>query len=97
MSEDPTVTDPELYRVVFENDRVRVLEYRDTPGTVTHGHHHGDSVLITLSGFRREITVGGTVRPVEMSAHEVHWVAAQDHVGHNVGATDSHVLFVELK
>ncbi len=31
-SDDPTVTDPDLYRVIFENDRVRVLEYRDGPG-----------------------------------------------------------------
>jgi beta-alanine degradation protein BauB len=29
MPSDPTITDPGLYRVVFENDRVRVLEYRD--------------------------------------------------------------------
>ena len=33
MPSDPTITDPGLYRVVFENDRVRVLEYRDHPGT----------------------------------------------------------------
>src|SRR5215207_2405810 len=32
MPSDPTYTDPGLYRVVFENDRVRVLEYRDRPG-----------------------------------------------------------------
>ena len=32
---DPTVTDPGLYRVIFENDRVRVLEYRDRPGDRT--------------------------------------------------------------
>ncbi len=97
MRADPTATDPELYRVVFENDRVRVLEYQDTPGAVTHEHHHGDSVLVTLSDFRREITVHGTARAVEMDAHEVHWLPAQDHVGHNVGDTATHVLFVELK
>jgi hypothetical protein len=28
---DPTVTDPDKYRVVFENEAVRVLEYRDDP------------------------------------------------------------------
>jgi hypothetical protein len=35
MPADPTSTDPTLYRVVFENDRVRVLEYRDRPGDRT--------------------------------------------------------------
>ena len=34
-SDDPTVTDPDLYRVIFENDRVRVLEYRDRPAAGT--------------------------------------------------------------
>lgn len=29
---DSTITAPDKYRVVFENDRVRVLEYRDEPG-----------------------------------------------------------------
>lgn len=33
VSVDPAMTDPEAYRVVFENDRVRVLEYRDQPDT----------------------------------------------------------------
>lgn len=31
MERDPTVTDPEAYRTIFENDRVRVLEYSDKP------------------------------------------------------------------
>lgn len=32
MADDPACTDPDKYRVVFENNQVRVLEYRDTPG-----------------------------------------------------------------
>lgn len=97
MEQDPTTTDPHLYQVVFENERVRVLEYRDHPGDETHRHHHGDSVMVTLSAFKREITVDDTVRPVELPAHHVQWVPAQEHVGHNVGTTETHVLFIELK
>lgn len=97
MEQDPTTTDPQLYKVIFENERVRVLEYQDHPGDRTHEHHHGDSVMVTLSAFRREITVDGTVHPVEMDAHHVQWAPAQNHVGHNVGTTDTRVLFVELK
>lgn len=32
---DPTTTDPDKYQVIFENDRVRVLKYRDEPGQST--------------------------------------------------------------
>jgi len=31
-SRDPVVTAGAKYKVVLENDRVRVLEYRDSPG-----------------------------------------------------------------
>ena len=94
---DPTVTDPENYTVVFENDRVRVLRYRDTPGTQTHLHHHPDSVMITLSDFTREITVGDATRHVELHPEAAQWLPDQSHVGHNIGSTDTHVMFVELK
>ncbi len=33
MALDPVVTNPDHYTVVFENDRVRVLEYTDRPGS----------------------------------------------------------------
>ena len=32
MDDDPTTTDPNHYRVLWENPRVRVLEYSDMPG-----------------------------------------------------------------
>jgi beta-alanine degradation protein BauB len=57
MPADPTSTDPTLYRVVFENDRVRVLEYRDRPGDRTHPHGHPDSLMLTLSSFSRQAVV----------------------------------------
>ncbi len=56
--DDPTVTDPDTYRVVFENHRVRVLEYRDRPGARTRPHDHPDSVMATLARARRG-AVGG--------------------------------------
>lgn len=95
--DDPTVTDPDKYRVVFENDRVRVLEYRDEPGARTRPHDHPDSVMVTLSGFRRRVSHGDRAREVELGPGEVRWVAAQRHVGENIGDTPSHALFVELK
>ena len=77
MPEDLTSTDPSLYKVVFENDRVRVLEYRDRPGDRTHPHGHPDSVMVTLG--------------------EVRWVGAKTHAGENIGASETHAIFVELK
>lgn len=97
MSIDPTVVDPGLYRVVFENDRVRVLEYRDKPGDRTHPHHHPDSVLYPLNSFRRRISSGGQQVEVELTAGQVRWVSAQEHAGENIGDGETHALFIELK
>lgn len=94
---DPTVTDPDLYRVVFENERVRVLEYRDSPGERTHPHRHPDSVMVTLSSFERRVSSGGRQVDVALSAGEVRWVGAQEHVGENIGTTATHGIFIELK
>ena len=96
-SHDPAVTDPRLYRVIFENRRVRVLEYRDRPGDRTHPHRHPDSVMVTLSAFQRRISSGGRLADVELAAGQVRWVGAQEHIGENTGATATHTIFVELK
>jgi hypothetical protein len=97
MSPDPTVTDPDKYKVVFENDRVRVLEYRDAPGDRTSPHHHPDSVMYTLSSFERRLVHGDRETDVQMSAGRAAWLSEQDHCGENIGTTETHVLFVELK
>ncbi len=98
MSRDPVVTNPDHYEVVFENDRVRVLEYKDRPGDQTTAHEHPDSVMYTLSSFRRRLhSSAGTSREVEMPAGLTGWLPAQQHSGHNIGDTDTHVIFVELK
>lgn len=95
---DPTSTDPDKYKVIFENERVRVLEYRDEPGQATKPHGHPDSVMYTLSSFdRRLVAENGESRDVTLAAGEVRWLAAQTHSGENIGQTPTHVLFVELK
>ncbi len=95
---DPTVTDPDKYVVVFENERVRVLEYRDDPGARTSPHDHPDSVMITLSGFDRRLIAGnGDARDVTLEPAQVRWLDAQTHSGENIGSTPTHVVFVELK
>jgi len=97
-SRDPTSTDGDKYKVVMENDRVRVLEYRDSPGQRTSPHYHPDYVLCALSSFKRKLTVsGGREAVVELKAGQVVWGKAQCHIGENVGDTDTHVLVVELK
>ena len=95
---DPTTTDPDKYKVIFENEQVRVLEYRDEPGQRTSPHQHPTSVMYTLSSFsRRLIAENGESRDVELPAGAVRWLDAQVHSGENIGDSPTHVIFVELK
>lgn len=94
---DPVETNPNHYRVVFENDRVRVLQYSDVPGDRTTPHSHPDSVMVTLSSFRRRLVHGERQTDVSLDAGQVRWLDAQDHLGENIGETETHVMFVEFK
>ena len=94
---DPVNTNPDLYSVAFENDRVRVLRYRDRPGDRTQPHHHPDSVMITFSDFERRLHHGDRSVDVSLRSGEVRWLDAQEHAGENIGDTETVTYFVELK
>ena len=95
---DPVQTDPDKYKSIFENEQVRVLRYHDAPGGKTHMHYHCDTVMYALSSFKRRLTfANGTSKELSFSAGDVMWVAAQSHMGHNIGTTDTDVLLVEQK
>lgn len=97
MGADPTHTDPDKYKVIFENHRVRVLEYKDRPGDATSTHRHPDSVMYTLSSFERRLVHGDREVDAQLEAGRVGWLDAQEHRGENIGGTETHVIFIELK
>lgn len=97
MDDDPTLTDPDHYRTLWENEFVRVLEYRDEPGAITTPHAHPNSVMVTLSGFRRRVFTAEREVEVSLEPGQAVWLAAQRHTGRNIGDTPTHAIFVELK
>lgn len=97
MKQDPVVTNADKYKVIFENERVRVLEYKDKPGAKTTPHDHPDSLMFTLSSFDRKLHFDDKEVQVSKRLGEASWLPAQRHVGENIGTTDTHVIFVELK
>lgn len=95
---DPVHTDGDKYAVRFENDRVRVLEYRDEPGATTRPHAHPAFVLLALSPFERRLLLdGGKAIDRHFAAGDVMFSEAQVHAGRNTGNTPTRVLMVELK
>lgn len=95
LAQDAVQTDGDKYKVLLENDCVRVLDYQDAPGEKTHQHRHPAFVL---SAFRRSLTLpDGRVLVREFKPGDVMWSAAQTHIGENIGASATHVLIVEQK
>jgi quercetin dioxygenase-like cupin family protein len=96
--QDPAETDSDKYRVILENDRTRVLDYRDRPGTKTAQHRHPESVLYALSAFDRRLTFpDGTTKMLRLKPGDVFFLPAQVHIGENIGKTDTHIILVEFK
>ena len=90
--DDPVTTNPDHYRVLWENERVRVLDYLDEPGTETTPHDHP-----TLTDFRRHLVSEDAGVDVELTAGRAVWLPAQRHAGINIGETPTHTILIELK
>ncbi|WP_431278574.1 cytoplasmic protein [Leifsonia poae] len=97
VTDDPTVTNPDHYRTLWENDYVRVVEYLDEPGEQTTPHDHPNSVMVTLSEFDRRLSAGDRISDVHLEAGKAVWLPAQRHSGENIGETATHTILIELK
>jgi quercetin dioxygenase-like cupin family protein len=98
LAQDPAKTDSDKYTVILENERVRVLEYKDKPGERTTMHHHPDFVIYALSAFKRKLTMGDGKEIIrEFKVGDIAWMKDQNHIGENIGKTDTHALIVEIK
>lgn len=97
-AQDAVQTDGDKYKVILENECVRVLDYHDSPGEKTHQHRHPAFVLYALSAFKRTVTLpDGKVLTREFKAGDAMWSDAQTHIGENIGQSPTHVVIVEFK
>jgi len=98
MAEDAAKVAPHVYKVVFENERARVLEVRMKPGESTTRHSHPDYVVYVLSGGKVRFTSpSGESAEVELPAGASMWRKAEEHATENIGTTEIHALFFEPK
>ena len=96
--EDPVKLDPKGYKVLLENDRVRVLEARIKPGTEIGMHAHPAAVIYALNAFKVQFTASdGTQQEVEQEAGKARWLEPVLHSHKQVGDKAAHLLLFELK
>jgi hypothetical protein len=98
MQEDPIRVAPDNYRVVFENDRVRILSFHARPGEKWGLHAHPDAVVVSLDEYRvRNVVPGAGPTVRETKRGDVAWIPARSHTGENIGSTDMDCVIVEIK
>jgi hypothetical protein len=100
LAQDPATADPRAYRVVLDNDRVRVLEYRSRPGLGVCGqgsHYHPAHVTVSLTGAKLRKTQDGKTAVVEIPAGHVFFADAETHSAEVIGGSGTRTYIIELK
>ncbi len=97
-AQDPVKVAPEKCKVLLENDRVRVLDFWLKPGDKLPMHSHPAAVTYFMTTGKVKTTLpDGKSTEMEPKAGEARWAEAVTHANENTGATEAHVIVVELK
>ena len=99
--QDAVQSQPQNYRVAFENDKVRVLEYNSRPGMGVCGdgmHSHPAHLTVLLSTGKVRIKMpDGKVEVHNDPVGTVFWSDAVTHEVENISGSNIRSLLIELK
>lgn len=98
IAQDVVDVAPEQFKVMLDNEHVRVLEFKMKPGDKQEMHTHPATVHIELTPTKVKITnPDGKAVEVEGKQGEVIWVGPVKHTVENIGDNEIHGYIVELK
>jgi len=87
------------YKLLMENEKVRVLDIRLKPGEKAPMHNHPSShVVYVVNNAKFKLTFpDGKTDEFDLKSGEALWIEAGSHATENIGTTDGHNLVVEIK
>lgn len=96
---DGLVSSPDNFKLLLENDQVRVLRYTLLPGALDHWHTHPPRVGYVLSGGKIRVTeADGSHQDYDEKMGDIYWAQFSPlHDTRNLGATPFVALLVEVK
>jgi len=98
LAQDPVKVDANHYKVMFENDQVRVLRIHYNPKEKSVMHEHPASVVVFLSDSKTRFTLpDGSATTEAGKAGQVRFSEAGKHLPEDMGATPVEAVLVELK
>ena len=97
-AQDPVKTSPQFYKVLLENDQVRVLEYHLKAGEKEPMHLHLAGVVYVLSGAKLKFSYpDGRTEVKSAATGETIWREPVTHAVENIGDTEAHAIAIDLK
>ena len=95
----PQEAAPNVYKQIFDNERVRVSEITFKPGdkAAMHTHPYVHFVYVIEGGQLTLSHPDGTSQVVEAQPGQVMWMSAETHEAVNTGTTEVKGLVTELK
>ena len=96
---DVMVAAKNAYQLLFENDRVRVMEVRLKPGQKApmHNHPNPHAVYVKTDSKAKLTFADGKDNVIDLKAGQTVWMDAGDHQTENVGNTEFDNLVIEIK
>jgi quercetin dioxygenase-like cupin family protein len=97
-AQDPVKTSAQYYKVLLENDQVRVLEYRLKAGEKELMHSHPAGVVYVLGGAKLRLSCpDGRIEERAAAAGETIWRDPTTHAVENIGDTEANAIAIDLK
>ena len=88
---------PDHYKVIEENDRVRILEFKGKKGDKTAMHSHPDLVVVTVSATKVKFGMAnGESMELDLPAGAAMFNPSFEHTT-EVLSEDARVILIELK
>jgi quercetin dioxygenase-like cupin family protein len=98
LAQDAVKVDPAHYKVVFENESVRVLKIGYAPGGKSVMHQHPDSIVVPLTASKVRFTLpDGKTQDNDLANEAAQYTPAGTHNPTNVGTGAVDALLVEFK
>ena len=97
-AQDPLAVAPSQYKILLENDRVRVLDYTSKPGDKVGVHSHPPYVSYYLTDCKvKTVFPDGRTVETPRKAGDVLWNEPGTHTLHQNSGAACHIILVEPK
>jgi quercetin dioxygenase-like cupin family protein len=97
-AQDPVKVAPKNFKVLLDNEHVRVLEFRSNAGEKIPMHSHPAYTIYSfVAGKTKYTSPSGETSERDSPAGQAVWRDAESHASEFMGPGEAHALLIEVK